>query len=136
MKKLLVILVTAVVTFSIYWMIILCISLSYFIVYRYTSIEPERSNYFGRTLWLYYDYILPYPLIVTNLMLVFVKYKTVNRIAVVFIHLGVNLWYWIPSLSSWPYRLIPALSIITVFYLLDILIVRFIVKKLLQRTIL
>jgi hypothetical protein len=131
-NNLLTILFTVIVTTFVYYGIDFSVELSYFIVYKFVM-RPRLNAEFSINIGLYYEYILPYVLIFTNFMLVLVKNKKVNRIVVILIYLIFILGYWGYLLSYWPHRAIPLLCVLTIFYLLDILIVRVIVKKLLQR---
>jgi len=131
-RHLLAILFAAIAIVAIYFMVIISIKLSYSIAYKFVT-KPILFAEFGRTLGIYAEFIFPYILIFINLMLVLVRNKKINRIAVILVYLIFNSWYWMGALSYWPYRVIPALCIFTGFYLLDVLIVRFIVKRLLQR---
>lgn len=123
----------AIATVAIYYAMIFSVEVSYFFAYKIK--QPTRWNMdFGRSLWLFYDYILPYVLIITDLIVLLVKNKTAYRIAVVLVFLAGVIGYLGPAwLSYWPYRLIPALSVITIFYFLNVLIVRFIAQKILYR---
>jgi|GEM_PF-7110360 len=133
MKKVILAILFAVITIVlIYYMMTFSIGLSYFIVYKY--VNPGRFADFNREVRLYLEFILPYILLSTNLILLWIKNKKINRVAVILIYFIFIFWFWGKSLlSCWPYRGIPAFCIVSFFYLLDILIIRFIVKRLLQR---
>jgi len=122
-------------TVFIYFIIIFSIDLSYFIAYKF--VKPRNFLDFGKTIWIYCDYRLPYILIFSNFMLVLIKNKKMNRVVIILIYAIFIFLFWCNYfISLWPYRVIPIFCIVTSFYLLDILIVRFIVKKILQRTVL
>ena len=128
------ILFIAIATVFIYFITIFSIELSYFIAYKF--VKPRNFLDFGKTIWIYCDYILPYIFIFTNLMLVLMKNKKVNQVAIILIYAIFIFLFWCNYfISPWPYRVIPIFCIVTSFYLLDILIVRFIVKKSVQRTV-
>jgi hypothetical protein len=134
MKKYLLAILFSIITIGlIYYMVNFSIDLSYFILYEYVK-NPGRFLDFGRSVRSYCYFVLPCILLFTNLILILVRNKKINQVAVILIYLYFIFWCWgKPILSSWPYRGIPAFCIVSGFYLLDVLIVRFIVKKLLQR---
>jgi len=128
------ILFIAITTVFIYFITIFSIELSYFIAYKF--VKPRSFLDFGKTIWIYCDYILPYIFIFTNLMLVLMKNKKVIRVVIILIYAIFIFLFWCNYfISMWPYRVIPIFCVVTSFYLLDILIVRFIMKKSLQRTV-
>jgi hypothetical protein len=129
-------LLIAVLTVFIYYAIWFSIDLSYYIIYKYVP-RPRLSAEFSRTLWLYYEYIFIPFLIFTNLMLAIVEKKIINRIVVFIVYFVCIFYFWGNYIiSPWPYRAVPVFCVLTVFYLLDILLARFIVKKLLHKNIL
>jgi hypothetical protein len=127
MKKVIITLLSVITAVMIYCMIIYGVELSYDLAYK---LKPaNHSVAFSITLWIFYKYILPFVLLFPNMMLVFVKNKTVNRIAVFAVYF-IFIFLWLGSLfSSFPYRNIPVFCVVTGFYVLDILAVKFIVKK-------
>ena len=137
-KKLLSILLIAILTVFIYYAIIYSIELSYFIIYEYGFVpRPRVSADFSRSLFLYYTYILPYYLAFTNLMLALVEKKIINRIVVFIVYLIFIFLYWNQFLFPvWPHRAMPVFCSLTGFYIFDILAARFIVKKILHKDIL
>ncbi|MDR1812442.1 MAG: hypothetical protein LBQ87_06430 [Candidatus Fibromonas sp.] len=136
MKKLPAILLIAVLTVFIYYAIWIGIDLSYHIIYSFVP-KPHLYADFGRELWIYDNYILIPFLVFTNLMLAIVEKKIINRIAVFIAYSLCILWWWGGLIiSPWPYRAVPIFCVLTVFYLLDISLARFIVKKLLHKNIL
>jgi hypothetical protein len=135
-KKLLAILLIAILTVFIYYAIIYSIKLCYSIIYDYVRVYRDDSN-FVWSLFLYYTYILPSFLAFTNLMLALVEKKIINRIVVFIVYLIFIFLYWNQFLFPvWPYRAIPVFCLLTGFYIFDILAARFIVKKILHKDIL
>ena len=135
-KKLLAILLIAILTILIYYAIIYSIKLSYSIIYDYVRVYRYDSD-FVRTLWICYEYELPYYLAFTNLILALVEKKIINRI-VVFVIYSVCIFYMWGGyiIWPWPYRAIPVFCLLKGFYIFDILAARFIVKKILHKDIL
>jgi hypothetical protein len=123
-------------TILIYYIVRFGLNVVYSMVYEYVRM-PKLHADFGRSVRLYCYLVLPYILLFTNLMLILVRNKKINIVVVILIYLCFIFWWWgIPILSRWPYRGVPAFCIVSVFYLFDILIIRFIVKKLLQKIVL
>jgi len=135
-SKILAIILAVILTILIYSAIFFGVRLSYSIVYAFVT-KPLRFLDFGRTIYLYIEYMLPCVLVFTNFMLAIVENKTINRIAIFIVYsifiFGDYCWH---LSSTWPYRSLPYFCILNFFYILDILTMRFIVKKLLNKDIL
>jgi hypothetical protein len=88
---------------------------------------PDRGFVdFGRSLWIYYKYILPYTLLFVNILLVASKYKVLNRILLAIIYAVFIGWYWGSMMFgaySYPYRALLVLLILTVYYAFDLFII-------------
>jgi len=121
---------TVIVTVAIYYMMVFSMEVSYFFAYKFK--QPHLWADFGRNLWITCDMVFPFILTVTNLILLLVKNNKVSLIAAAIIFIVSGLWFWgWPLLSYWPYRAIPAVCVIAVYFWLDVLIVRHITGKML-----
>lgn len=117
---------------------ILSATLFYFLVVClvelfYYQINTSVSKDFNRTWYIYARYLLPYFVLAANILIAFVDKRMLNRIGLLALYLFFVGWYWMPYIfTTWPYRAIPVITLITSCYIFNIFVVERIKKRIMS----